>query len=912
MCTGLQNQQHQGHMTTERDDSNSLDLAQQNKDCLQPCLSDLSKEDLQELWNFTQAFPCLQNYQPADQLSGCESEVQQQQLSYLAQLLQDKASRGHALPDQALSHVTIDSQPADRNNPSAGSDSLHGMHCGSNNSREAGADLQVSQASGLPGITDAHSESQSADMQQRPHAYSGLHHAGQQFHTYHQGHAGGRGVGLWAFDSGNHHGSSHDWRTQANQFPKGSSHCVVHESANGAPGFQPQANHKSDYSHSSRRVGPSCLGFGAKPKKQNRMQYCQQLQKHTQLLAPCCKPQTSPQVTHSMHDPRHSPQLHHLAGPHQGRALQPDRSPHQATSLFLGQAPGQSPALQQGLHQTWVPQQDMSNQHRPQQGKSAQQGPQQARVASSGPQPQRSSRRLGQKRKEALLASKCSPDDAIQYPPAVNADAYGHEPDSLAVGGSGVSCTAGLAAKYLGEAAHMTGPIRKRDHLGEAARVAEPAYSQSCSLTPARPLGGPVMTLPGPVIMAISRGRDDSMCISRQSHGRRFSPESSVGISVEVDLLADPSDMLGLSPDRPEVLDDFDDAQHYVARFQEDLPADPMEGLAIPSWHELLDEAATQLTPQGFPRTGPALASERFDPNSPASGTSPGQGFSGPISALTDTPALKRQKQSIMQETCRQPSWILDLDTKPTSSGVDLNSTLPCVSKAFKLPERMAIPSSQRSMPRSEAQGSDPQTQDRRSPSRSVEAITEGQASQQAQHKTKPAASQAGKGGKAKRAATGRKGYTAAAGPGRVQGQGQTVGANGKACTASLGTVLPFNTLKGTTVEGDLAELNTRIQATCIVPSKTAVALPVYPPGGRPQQSLHSEGLVAPLAIPEYCQLRPGSHEKQDAVHADSCGSGAQTDTMGGTSIRSGARLAGGGCVQLVKLSGTTSVGVRD
>lgn len=29
--------------------------------------------------------------------------------------------------------------------------------------------------------------------------------------------------------------------------------------------------------------------------------------------------------------------------------------------------------------------------------------------------------------------------------------------DSLAVGGSGVSCTAGLAAKYLGEAAHMTG-----------------------------------------------------------------------------------------------------------------------------------------------------------------------------------------------------------------------------------------------------------------------------------------------------------------------------------------------------------------------------------------------------------------------------------------------------------------------
>ena len=343
----------------------------------------------------------------------------------------------------------------------------------------------------------------------------------------------------------------------------------------------------------------------------------------------------------------------------------------------------------------------------------------------------------------------------------------------------------------------IAGPISQRDPVGEAARVAGPAYPQSCSMTPARPLGGPVMTLPEPVIMASSRGRDDSMCISLQSHDRRFSSNCSVGVSVEVDLLADPSDMLGLSPDRPEALDDFDDAQNYVTRFQDDLPADPMEGLAIPSWHELLDEAATQLTPQGFPRTGPALTPEGFDRNSPTPGTSPGQGFPGLSPALTDSPALKRQKHSMMQESGRQPSWILDLGTKHISSGVDPDSMLPCVGKAFKLPERMAIPSSQRSMPRSEVQGSDPQTQDRRSPSHSVEAITE--ASQQAQHETKPAAFQAGKGGKAKRAkraATGCKGHTAAAGPGRGQGQGQTVGANGKACTAPLGTVLPFNTLK--------------------------------------------------------------------------------------------------------------------
>ncbi len=67
----------------------------------------------------------------------------------------------------------------------------------------------------------------------------------------------------------------------------------------------------------------------------------------------------------------------------------------------------------------------------------------------------------------------------------------------------------------------------------------------------------------------------------------------------------------------------------------------------------------------------------------------------------------------------------------------------------------------------------------------------------------------------------------------------------------------------------------------------------------------------APLAIPERCQLRSGSREMQDAVHTDSCGRDAQIDTMGGVRIRGGGRAAGGGCVHLVKLSGTTSVGVR-
>ena len=362
--------------------------------------------------------------------AGCESEVQQQQLSYLAQLLQDK---GHALQGQALSQVTIDGQPADKNSTSDGSDSLHGMYGSSYNSRDASADLQVSQASDHPGISDAHQGSQTADMQRGGHAYSGLEqhaacmlHAGQVLHLHHQGQGGARGVGLWAPDSGTHHGSGHDCGIQTNQFPTGSSHHVVHESASGAHGFQRQANHRSAYSHSNTHVGPSCLGFGAKPRTQHGMQYHQ---------------------------------LHHLAravqqSPQQGRALQRDISPHQATSLYPGQATGQSRALQQGLHQAWVPQQDISSQHHPQQGRSAQQGPQQgrsaqqgpqqARVTSSEPQPQRSSHRLGQKRKQALLASKCVPDVADQGPAAVKADvyadAYGYEPGELCQAQAGVLC----------------------------------------------------------------------------------------------------------------------------------------------------------------------------------------------------------------------------------------------------------------------------------------------------------------------------------------------------------------------------------------------------------------------------------------------------------------------------------------
>lgn len=287
---------------------------------------------------------------------------------------------------------------------------------------------------------------------------------------------------------------------------------------------------------------------------------------------------------------------------------------------------------------------------------------------------------------------------------------------------------------------------------------------------------GPVVALPEP---STQKGNshadsDESMGITKRAQSIEVHQAFSVGALREVDLLADASDVLDLSPTRQGAADG-----DYFAAFQDDLPADPMEGLAIPSWYELLDEATCQLTPQGFPWTAPAL---------------------------TESPASKRQKSEgvdMMLESGRQPDWTLNQELAQISPDRAQHGMPPYGGEAFKMPERMSVQASQSSKLVPAAHGSDTLTQDRNR-SHSVETSSAGEAGQQGQREGYPAAVQTAQGGKAKRAkrgAAGRKApgskHTMAASQGKEAGQGQTEpGQLGKQCTASLGKVLPFDTLK--------------------------------------------------------------------------------------------------------------------
>ena len=109
-------------------------------------------------------------------------------------------------------------------------------------------------------------------------------------------------------------------------------------------------------------------------------------------------------------------------------------------------------------------------------------------------------------------------------------------------------------------------------------------------------------------------------------HDKGTNSESGLARALqEVDLLTDPSDALGFSPERLQIQDDLPGLQDYLGCLQDDLPADPVQGLAVPSWSELLTEAAGQLTPQGFPRSAPGVAQR-------------------PTFAWTDTPSAQHQR----------------------------------------------------------------------------------------------------------------------------------------------------------------------------------------------------------------------------------------------------------------------------
>lgn len=326
-------------------------------------------------------------------------------------------------------------------------------------------------------------------------------------------------------------------------------------------------------------------------------------------------------------------------------------------------------------------------------------------------------------------------------------------------------------------------------------------------MTPVDPPDSPVLSASEPMANFMRRRShspsDDSTGTSYPLHKRTMTDGTPITIVEDVDLLADASEVLGLSPGRPEMQDDPLRSQDYDIGFQDDLvPADPSEGLAIPSWYELLDEAASQLTPQGFPRTGPAL---------------------------TDSPAPPRRQSLdavMIWESSRQPSWVPNQCPAVTSSEqLDLSTAfdadvpmqhLGC-ELGFRQQLRQDEPSSQR-MPVAGTMCTDGHTQDR-DHSRSFENESLGKAAQQTAHVAAAVVVPKPKRGQAKHAKRGAttgknqrqtqgRGHSAgqdmeqplAAGQGQTAGQGrvqgQPEGLHQKQHAASLGKLLPFDMLQ--------------------------------------------------------------------------------------------------------------------
>ncbi len=180
-------------------------------------------------------------------------------------------------------------------------------------------------------------------------------------------------------------------------------------------------------------------------------------------------------------------------------------------------------------------------------------------------------------------------------------------------------------------------------------------------MNPADPLDGAML----PPASKSQSPSDDFMLLSQPSHGE-MNVESSMADFDEVDLLADPSDALGLSPDRPEMCDDLPGYVDHLPGFQDDLQAEPMEGLAVPCWYDLLDEEASQLTPQGLPMTCPALTDRHapgFFRTSPPLIERPAQGLHATSPALTDSNAQTQQRfvdASMTWDSGRSAGWNLN------------------------------------------------------------------------------------------------------------------------------------------------------------------------------------------------------------------------------------------------------------
>lgn len=278
----------------------------------------------------------------------------------------------------------------------------------------------------------------------------------------------------------------------------------------------------------------------------------------------------------------------------------------------------------------------------------------------------------------------------------------------------------------------------------------------------------------------------------------------------EIDLLADPADELMLSPDLSDDPDDHAGSVGFLLGSHHDLPDDPLEGLCVPSWQELLNEAVSQFTPQG------PLKTQADNPGVPphACPVTQGslEGCSWDCLALSESPAQKRRKPGdcgATQASTRSLSWD-HLQDQNKANSIGSQRSAACDMAAFaKSDSAMRLEDAQSKAHTSSAEHatqSDKLSHDlQQMMMMEISSAVEAQQAQQASvQKQKPAAVQKRRGGPAKHAkragggskAKGKRSQQQGRGHAPEQAQREGQGHEQRAQVPSLGKLLPFDSLK--------------------------------------------------------------------------------------------------------------------
>ena len=330
-------------------------------------------------------------------------------------------------------------------------------------------------------------------------------------------------------------------------------------------------------------------------------------------------------------------------------------------------------------------------------------------------------------------------------------------------------------------------------------------------------IGSPVLSsAPNSASSNVAIGPD-----SAQSNQRLSAESEAVDTEAgrEVDLLADPTDGLMLSPDLGGDQDDQTGPGGFLLGSHHELPEDPLEGLCVPSWQELLDEAVSHFTPEGPLITHPGDPGVIPD----ACQVTPGslEGCSWDFPDLSESPAQKRRKPGdcgATQGSTRSLSWDHLQDQRQISSAGSQCSTasdmaVACTFEKSTSAVHLADAQTKVQTPSAEhGTHSDTLSQElQQMMMMEISSAVEAQQANQAQLQPTIAAVQKKGGGSAKhakRAVAGCKGQgkrTAASqlkGKGKApapgQGQGHHVGQGQgqRSQGASLGKLLPFDSLK--------------------------------------------------------------------------------------------------------------------